>query len=96
MAKHSTGSTAAVAAGSTGQAPVTQYAPGKYSPRPNTKHGTGGTAGTYAAIVAAALANGGTLTRVQAQAVATTNGDAGWVGYALNPKRRYLVAVQQG
>ena len=65
--------------------------PGKYNPRPNTKHGTGGTAGTYAAIVAAAQANGGTLTRAQAQAVATANNDPGWVGYALNPKHKYLV-----
>lgn len=77
------------------QGAVTRYAPGKYSPRPNTKHGTGGTAGTYGAIVAAAAANGGTLTREQAQAVATENGDKGWVGYALNPKRRYLVAVAE-
>lgn len=86
-----TAATGAVSAAATPQPAPTLYVPGKYNPRPNTKHGTGGTAGTYAAICAAAQAAGGSLTRAQAQAVATANGDPGWVGYALNPKRRYLV-----
>jgi hypothetical protein len=48
-----------------------------------TRYGTGGTAGTHAALAAAAAANGGTLTAAQAVAVCIAQGDRGFFGYAV-------------
>jgi hypothetical protein len=51
-----------------------------YNPKPNTKNGTGGCAGTWALLVAHLNANGPS-TYAQLRAVALANGDPGFVGY---------------
>lgn len=48
-----------------------------------TKHGQGGTAGTYAAVVAALQANQGALALPAIQAVCKANGDPGFARYAV-------------
>ena len=65
----------------------------RYVGKPDTKHGKGGTAGTFAALVAAAQANGGTLTMAQARAVCVANGDPGFAAYAAG-KLKALLPVQ--
>ena len=62
------------------------YTPGKPATRlsSTTKHGTGGTAGTYAAVMAAAAANGGWPLQGSAiQAACTANGDPGFAWYGV-------------
>lgn len=76
---------------------VVLYTLGK-SPRnglnANTKHGSGGTAGTYAAVVealkAAAPAEGLPLATIQA--VCKANGDAGFARYAV--RNLWLMPVE--
>jgi hypothetical protein len=60
-----------------------------------TKHGQGGTAGTHAALAAAAAANGGTLTAAQAVAVCTAQGDKAFFGYAVRKLRVLQPVVSQ-
>lgn len=78
-------------------APVVLYTLGK-APRnglnANTKHGAGGTAGTYAAVVAAlqAAAPAQGLPLAAIQAVCKANGDAGFARYAV--RNLWLLPVQ--
>ena len=74
------------------------YVPGNYNPKANgaTKHGNGGTAGTWAAVLAAHAAGGGVPQPLSYwRTVAAGNGDPGWAAWGANPKRKYLVPVYQ-
>jgi len=78
----------------TTNAPAVGYVPGKYSPKAQTKWGAGnGNSTTYAALVAAHSAQGSPLTLAQVQAVCKAQAHSGFVAYAINPKRAYLVPV---
>ena len=57
-----------------------------------TKHGNGGTAGTYAAIVKAIQAAGGELDLASIQRVCTENNDKGFARYAV--RNHWLLPVQ--
>lgn len=57
----------------------------------NSKHGLGGTAGTYKAVVAALNAAGGSLALPAIQAVCTTNNDKGFARYAV--RNHWLLPV---
>lgn len=76
-------------------APLVQYGLGKL-PRnglnQGTKHGTGGTAGTYAAVCAALAAANGALALPAIQAVCKANGDPGFARYAV--RNHWLLPVQ--
>lgn len=48
-----------------------------------TKHGSGGTAGTYKAVCAALQGANGSLTIAELQAVCKANNDAGFARYAI-------------
>lgn len=65
---------------------VVQYGIGKL-PRnglnEGTKHGQGGTAGTYKAVCKALAAANGRMTIAEIQAVCTTEGDKGFARYAV-------------
>lgn len=56
-----------------------------------TKHGQGGTAGTWAAIAQHMASNGGTVTFTALQAICTANGDPGFARYAMGKQRQWLV-----
>ena len=56
-----------------------------------TKHGQGGTAGTWAAIAAHMAANNGTITLPALQGICTGNGDPGFARYAMGRQRQWLV-----
>lgn len=60
---------------------------------PQTKHGSGGTAGTYAAVCAALqAAPNGALSIAAIQAVTKANGDPGFARYAV--RMHWLLPVQ--
>lgn len=85
---------AVVAAAQPAAAVVVVYGVGKL-PRnglnQGTKHGNGGTAGTYAAVCAALQAGGGGLSMVAIQAVCKANGDPGFARYAV--RNHWLLPV---
>lgn len=56
-----------------------------------TKHGKGGTAGTWQAIADHMAKNDGTITLTDLQAVCAANGDAGFARYAMGKQRLWLV-----
>ena len=56
-----------------------------------TKNGTGGTAGTWAAIAAHMAANNGTITQAALQGICTAQGDAAFARYAQGKQRMWLV-----
>jgi len=56
-----------------------------------TKHGQGGTAGTWQTIAAHMAANGGTITFAALQALCTAQGDPGFARYACGKQRLWLV-----
>lgn len=56
-----------------------------------TKNGTGGTAGTWAAIAAHMAANNGSITLPTLQAICTAQGDAAFARYAMGKQRQWLV-----
>lgn len=56
-----------------------------------TKHGKGGTEGTWAAIAAHMASNDGTITLDALQKVCADNGDAGFARYAMGKQRLWLV-----
>ena len=91
MAKGNKAAVAAVVV----QAAVVLYGVGKL-PRnglnQGTKHGQGGTAGTYAAVCAALQAGGGSLALSAIQAVCKANGDPGFARYAV--RNHWLLPVQ--
>ena len=58
-----------------------------------TKHGKGGTAGTWDAIAAHMAANKGTITLADLQRICTEQGDTGFARYALGKQRQWLVPV---
>lgn len=69
-----------------------RYAPSaKYKGTPATKYGKDGTASTFALLVQAAQANGGTVTYAQARAICADNGDKGFAAYAV--RNKYLLPV---
>lgn len=97
MAKRNNTAAAQANAGATATA---QAAPqlltlGKpYNPKPNTKNGTGGCAGTWAAIVAHLNAHGPS-TQAQLKAIAIANGDGPFVGYCIGHGRLVPVKAPQ-
>ena len=74
-------------------APV-QYVVGK-APRIQghtaTKHGKGGTAGTWDAIAAYMKDHDGQITLAELQRICTEQGDTGFARYALGKQRQWLV-----
>lgn len=56
-----------------------------------TKHGAAGTEGTWAAIAAAIVKNGGTITFPALQAICTAQGDQGFARYAMGKQRQWLI-----
>lgn len=56
-----------------------------------TKHGQGGTAGTWGAIAAHMAANNGTVTFTALQVICNANGDPGFARYAMGKQRQWLV-----
>ena len=57
-----------------------------------TKHGQGGTAGTYAAVCAALQGAGGSMALPEIQAVCKANGDPGFARYAV--RNHWLLPVE--
>lgn len=55
----------------------------KYTGKDGTKHGAGGTHGTWAAVQAAVAANGGTITYDALRALCAAQGDKGYAAYAV-------------
>ena len=96
MAKHTKPAAPATAAPTTPTqaAPVVVLVVGK-PPRiaghTATKNGTGGTAGTWAAIAAHMAANNGTITQTALQGICTAQGDAAFARYAQGKQRQWLV-----
>lgn len=88
MAKVNKGKgTQAAAAPATAQAAPQLLTLGKpYNPKPNTKNGVGGCAGTWAAVVAHLNANGPS-TYAAIKAVCVANGDPGFAGYCVGQGR---------
>ena len=89
-----TKTTKALAAPAAAAPAIVGYVPGKYSPKAQTKWGAGnGNSTTYDALVAAHKAQGAPLTMAQVQAICKAQSHSGFVAYAINPKRAYLVPV---